>query len=391
MTVQTGLQRLHQSEFAALRGQRVGVVANPTAVDAALRGIVPLLLAASVDLRVVFGPEHGFLGAAQDMISVDSSPTNKGFRLVSLYGQDADSLTPKDEDLADIDVLVFDIQDVGARYYTYIWTLAFCLRACARCGVSVLVLDRPNPIGGQAVEGVPVDVGYTSFVGLKNIPNRHGLTVGEVATWVCQDEKLDVDMQVVTMQGWQRKDYYEQTGLVWIPPSPNMPTVDVALVYPGMCLVEGTELSEGRGTTTPFSFSGAPFVDGERLAVLLTRLALPGVVFRPVVFSPTFHKFCRTECEGVQPHVIDRTKFSSFRTGLAMIWAIHRLWPDSFAWREKAYEFVDTVPAIDLLYGSAEFRNKVNSGSDWKQVDPQGHPFAQEFQRMRQDWLLYRG
>jgi uncharacterized protein YbbC (DUF1343 family) len=265
--------------------------------------------------------------------------------------------------LADIDVLVYDVQDVGSRYYTFVWTMVLAMRACAAAGKAFVVLDRPNPIGGALVEGPPIAPGFESFVGLVSCPNRHGLTAGEVARWRASVEKLDLQLDVIAMRGYRRDMTYADTGLPWVMPSPNMPTVDTALVYPGMCLVEGTELSEGRGTTRPFELAGAAWVDGDRLAADLAAMTLPGVTPRPVVFRPTFHKFGGQPTGGVQLHVTDHRAFRPYRTGVAFVKACRDQAPDRFAWRAKAYEFVDAIPAIDLLAGSAELRTGIDAGA----------------------------
>ncbi|MBZ0238035.1 MAG: DUF1343 domain-containing protein, partial [Deltaproteobacteria bacterium] len=271
--VASGLERL-LADDRVLRGRRVGLIANPTAVDAELRHAADLLAAASgVSLVALFGPEHGVRGDAQDMIGVGAEvDARTGLRVHSLYGHDAASLAPTRAMLDDVDVLVYDVQDVGSRYYTFVWTMVLAMRACAQAGKGFVVLDRPNPIGGALVEGGDIAPGHDSFVGLVSCPNRHGLTAGEIARWRAAEEQLDLELHVVAMGGWQRDMMFADTGLPWVMPSPNMPTVDTALVYPGMCLVEGTELSEGRGTTRPFELAGAPGLDGHALAEALAPL-----------------------------------------------------------------------------------------------------------------------
>src|SRR5687768_7664290 len=291
MTVQTGLARLVGENAALIAGRRVGLLCNATSVDRELRHAIDLLRAAKVNLTALFGPEHGVRGDAQDMIGVDTAvDAQTGLPVHSLYGHTEASLSPTPDMLDQIDVMAFDIQDVGSRYYTFVWTMVLAMRACAKAGKSFVVLDRPNPISGVHVEGGAIEPGYESFVGLVSCPNRHGMTAGEIARWRHAVEKLDVELTVIAMRGWERDMYFEHTGLPWVLPSPNMPTVDTALVYPGMCLVEGTELSEARGTTRPFELSGAPHIDGTKLAATLAAMELPGVKFRPVVYTPTFHK-----------------------------------------------------------------------------------------------------
>jgi uncharacterized protein YbbC (DUF1343 family) len=329
-----------------------------------LRHAADLLHAArDVDLRLLFGPEHGIRGSAQDMIGVGTNlDPATGLPEVSLYGATFESLSPAADHLAEIDVLVFDVQDVGARYYTYAATMALCMRAAKAEGVRVVVLDRPNPIGGLQVEGGGLEPGLENFCALYPVPQRHGLTVGELARLYNTTFGIGCELEVVACDGWQRAFYYDETDLPWIMPSPNMPTLDTAIVYPGMCLLEGTNLSEGRGTTRPFELFGAPFVDGRAFAAELERYDLAGVTFRPCTIEPMFQKHAGKRCGAVQLHVVDRRAFDSYRTGLAVLVAARKLWPKEFAWRTVAYEFRDDVPAIDLLTGFAAVREAIDAG-----------------------------
>ena len=368
--VRTGLERLLDDPRAWLGSARVGLVANPTAVDRGLEHAADLLHRnPAVDLRCLFGPEHGLRGSAQDMVAVaDHTDPATGLPVASLYGDTPASLSPDPERLARLDVLLFDVQDVGARYYTYGATLALCMRAAAASGVKVVVLDRPNPIGGVAVEGGGLDEGLENFCGLYPVPQRHGMTLGELARLYNETFGIGCELDVAACEGWSRSNYYDQCGLPWVMPSPNMPTPDTALVYPGMCLLEGANLSEGRGTTRPFELFGAPFIDGPRLAEELRRHDLPGVVFRPCVIEPAFHKFRGQRCGALQLHVSDRNAFEPYRTGLAVLVAVRKLWPESFAWREEPYEFRADVPAIDLLTGRAAVRQAIDRGADLEDV-----------------------
>jgi uncharacterized protein YbbC (DUF1343 family) len=371
--VQTGLDVLLAEKIDVLRGRRVGVLCHPASVNRDVVHVVDALAAAGVNMTRLFGPEHGIRGEAQDMIGVEGDrDARTGVAVTSLYGDTFDSLAPSVAELADVDVLVVDLQDVGSRYYTFIWTMALCLQSAARAGVSVLVLDRPNPIGGLAIEGGEVESSSESFVGLASIPVRHGLTIGEVARLVQAGipwggerfaSSLDVDLEVIGMRGWQRSLLFDETQLPWVLPSPNMPTVDTALVYPGMCLLEGTNVSEGRGTTRPFEIVGAPLVDGYRLAERLAGEALPGVRFRPLSFRPTFHKFAGQVCGGVQLHVVNRIAFQPYRTGVAVLRALRLLVGGAFRWRSEKYEFVSNQPAIDLLTGGAAIRLGIDAGT----------------------------
>jgi uncharacterized protein YbbC (DUF1343 family) len=387
--VATGLERLLAGDGPDLRGKKLGLIANPTSVDRELRHSIDRLRAAGLDLRALFGPEHGLRGDAQYMVPVGelSRDRRSGLPVHSLYGASEDSLAPRPEQLAGLDALLFDIQDVGSRYYTYVWTLVLAMRACARAGVEVIVLDRPNPIGGELVEGGAIAPGFTSFVGLLSLPNRHGMTAGEIARMALDRERMDLPLTVVEMRGWTRAMRHADTELPWVLPSPNMPTEETALVYPGMCLLEGSELSEGRGTTRPFEIAGAPFVDGDALAEAMA--GLPGVRLRPLTFTPTFEKHAGAACGGVQLHVTDRAAFRPYLTGVAFLRAVRTLWPDEFAWRTRAYEFVDRIPAIDLLAGSPALREGIDRGASLSELAATWAAEEDAFRAARAAWLLY--
>ena len=386
----SGLESVLAEKGRLFAGRRIALLTNPTAVDASMRHAAELLSERAALLRL-FGPEHGVRGDAQDMIAVAGArDPATGLEVVSLYGSDEVSLSPPPGSLEGIDALVYDIQDIGSRYYTYVWTLVLAMRACARAGVEVIVLDRPNPLGGTVVEGGPIAPGFESFVGLRSLPNRHGLTAGELARWACEHEKLDLELTVVPCRGWERAALHPDTGRTWVMPSPNMPSFETALVYPGMCLVEGTELSEGRGTTRPFELVGAPFIDGAALAEALAAEALPGVVWRPVVFRPMFHKHAGLACGGVQPHIRDPHVYQPYRCGVAFLRAVRALWPEHFAWRTHAYEFVADIPAIDLLAGSAELRTGIEAGATLGELAAGWAAYEAEWADAREPYLLYR-
>jgi uncharacterized protein YbbC (DUF1343 family) len=391
MTVQTGLARVIGEGSSLLAGRRLGLLVNATAVDIELRHAIDLLRVQD-DFKVtaLFGPEHGVRGDAQDMISVDAArDAHSDLPIHSLYGATLESLTPTPAMLENIDVLVYDVQDIGSRYYTFVWTMVLAMRACAKAGKAFCVLDRPNPLGGVLIEGGNIAAGFDSFVGLVSCPVRHGMTAGEIARWRHAVEKLDLDLIVISMRGWQRDMHHDHTGLPWVQPSPNMPTVDTALVYPGMCLVEGTELSEGRGTTRPFELAGAPYLDGHRLATDLAAMDLPGVKFRPAVFTPMFQKHKTVACGGVQLHVTSTESFRPYRTGVAFLKACYDQAPAAFRWREKAYEFVDTIPAIDLLAGGDAIRKGIEAGASLDELTARWPRDEGDFAAERADYLLY--
>lgn len=386
-----GIEVLARSRWAAIRGLQVGLVCNPTAVDRRLRHAADLLAAAhGPRLAALFGPEHGVRGDVQYMAAVeDGRDRATGLPVHSLYGSTPESLRPRPSQLEGLDALVFDVQDVGTRFYTYQATMMLCMEAAAAAGIRFVVLDRPNPVGGVEVEGPALRPGFESFCGLHDLAVRHGLTVGELALLFRAERRLDLDLVVVPCEGWRRRRRFGETGLPWVQPSPNMPTPDTALVYPGMCLLEGTNLSEGRGTTRPFHLFGAPWLDGERLAADLAAERLPGVRFRPAGFTPTWDKHAGRSCHGVELHVHDPEAFRPFRTGLACVAVARAQDPDRFAWRSEPYEFVADVPAFDLLCGSGRERAAIEAGAGWREL---ARGFAAEeraFARRRAPFLLH--
>ena len=384
-----GLERL--LENPNLGAARVGLIANPTAIDHGLNHAIDLLHEhPDVNLVKLFGPEHGIRATAQDMLQVGHSQDPKtGLPEVSLYGTTFESLTPSAEDLEGVDVVIFDIQDVGSRYYTYAATMALAMGACGKLGIKVIVLDRPNPIGGSAVEGGGLTPGFENFCALYPVPQRHGMTVGELALLYQARFDVKCELEVIACEGWQRSQYYDETDLPWVMPSPNMPTLDTAIVYPGTCLLEGTKLSEARGTTRPFELLGAPYIDGYALRDELAKLNLPGIGFRPVHFEPTFHKYAGQNCGGIQLHVQDRAAFRAYETGLAIIWAIKQLYPNDFTWRDDTYEFRSDMPAIDLLTGFADVREAIDTGAPFSTVVERALRETEQYDAGRADALLY--
>lgn len=389
--VRTGLDLLVDERFERLRGKRVAVLAHSASVD---RHFVHLLdRAREFDIKLVrlFGPEHGVFGDAQDMAHVSGHRDRRtGVEVVSLYGPTRESLFLKQTDLADVDVLLCDLQDVGARYYTFAYTIAFALRAAAGTSTKVMVIDRPNPIDGVHVEGNVVDPRFGSFVGEYPLANRHGMTLGELCRFFVAHDALDVDLEVVWMDGWRRSMRMHDTGVPWVLPSPNMPTPETALVYPGGCLVEGTNMSEGRGTTRPFEISGMPgIVDAhefvERMTVLAGARGLPGVSLRPCFFRPTFQKHAGQLCGGVQLHVTDAEAFDSLHTSTAFLAAARTF--DGFDWRRTTYEYVSDRLAIDLLFGDDTTRLRLEAGDDATAACAHHAPQREAFLAKRQTFL----
>lgn len=386
-----GLEVLAARRFRPLAGRRVGLVCNPTAVTGALVHAADLLHAAPrVRLEALFGPEHGVRGDAQYMAAVGGErDARTGLPAHSLYGETAESLRPRREQLEGLDALVFDVQDVGARYYTYQATMMLCMEAAAEAGVAFVVLDRPNPIGGVLVEGPRLRPGFESFCGLHDLAVRHGMTVGELAALFRAERNLDLELEVIPCLGWRRRMGFRETGLPWVFPSPNMPTPESALVYPGMCLLEGTNLSEGRGTTRPFELFGAPWLDGQRLAEDLAAERLPGVLFRPASFVPTWDKHAGVRCHGVELHVTDAARFRPFRAGIAAVVHARRQDPARFAWRTEPYEFVSGKLAFDLLCGSSREREAIEAGASVREIGRAIAPEERAFERRRARYLRY--
>lgn len=386
--VLSGLDVLLGRLRTLLGGQSVGLLCHPASVTADLTPAAEALMRVKdVNLRRLFAPEHGITGAAQDLVLVghEKDPLT-GLPVMSLYGR---RLDPDPRALEGLDALIVDLQDVGARYYTYNWTMALAMKAAARANLPVIVLDRPNPLGGERLEGNWPEAGWSSFVGLYPLPIRHGMTMGELAGYLNDRHELGCDLTVVPMLGWRRGMAWEDTGLPWVAPSPNMPTPDTARVYPGGCLVEGTNLSEGRGTTRPFEWIGAPYLDGPRLARALERRGLPGVRFRPVGFEPAFHKWKSQRCGGVQIHVTDAARFKPFAAYLALIAEARRQAPRHFRWRRPPYEFERVRLPMDLLCGGPGIRRAIERGVSLARLETSWRPDLARFARARRPYLLY--
>jgi uncharacterized protein YbbC (DUF1343 family) len=387
MPLTLGSDRLLAS--TRLDGRRVGVVCNPASVDGELRHVADRLAAhPTARLTALFGPQHGFRSDVQDNM-IETRHAQDEIRRVPVYSLYSETREPTAEMLRDLDVLVVDLQDVGVRIYTYIYTLANCLKAAKRHGLKVIVCDRPNPIGGAQVEGMVLVPGFESFVGMYPIPMRHGMTIGEIARLFNEHFGIGADLEVVPMEGWRREMYWDATGLTWIISSPNIPTFDTTTVYPGGVLFEGTNVSEGRGTTRPFELLGAPWVVAETFADAMNRRELPGVFFRPALFEPTFHKHAKQGCAGCQVHVRDRWTFRAVETGVALIEAFRAAAPAEFAWKNPPYEYEYDKMPIDCLAGSSGLREQIEAGVPAADIARSWEADVARFEKIRERFLLY--
>ena len=382
--VKPGLEVLLEREMSLVRGRRVGVVTNHSAVTSDITHVVDALLGAGVNLVALYGPEHGVRGDVADGQEIASGTDPRtGLPVHSLYGP---TRKPTREMLAGVDVMLYDLQDIGARFYTYTYTMSYVMQACAEDGKQFVVLDRPNPINGLAVEGNVLHTDFASFIGLHPIPIRHGMTVAELATFFNDELGFGADLEVVLCQGWKRAMWFDQTGLPWVMPSPNMPTLDAALLYPGLCLIEGTNVSEARGTSKPFEMLGAPWADGYELAARLNAIELPGVRFRPVHFMPKASKHQDQACSGVQAHVMDRDAVRAVEVGLHVVKALQDLHPDDFQFRPPG---PSGKHFFDLLTGTDETRLAIQAGTPVEEIVGSWADGLQEFMRARQRHVLY--
>jgi beta-N-acetylhexosaminidase len=363
-----------------IKGKHIGLITNHSGVTSQLERTADLLHHHSdVNLVILFGPEHGLSADAPDGMPVASNTdTVTGLPVYSLYGE---TLKPTQSALESLDLLLYDIQDLGVRYYTFMYTMTYAMEACAEIGLPFIVLDRPTPLNGLRVEGNILDPSYSSFVGKYPIPIRYGMTVGEFARFANSEFSIGADLTVVPMEGWKRGSFFDQTGLLWVPPSPNMPTLDAALLYPGTCLIEGTEISEGRGTCKPFEQIGAPYIDSHKLSAHLNRLGLPGLIFRPTSFIPSTDKFAGERCSGVQIHITDRSHLQTVRTGLELISTIRHLYPDQFEWRARHF---------DHLAGTNTIREAIESREPIEGLIVQWEEDVKDFIKRREVFLIYR-
>lgn len=384
-----GLERLLEGRLDLVRGFKVGLVCNQASVDHWLRHAADLLHEhPEVNLTALFGPQHGIRGDVQDnMIETEHSIDQvTGIPIHSLYSETRE---PTQDMFADVDLLVFDMQDVGCRIYTFAYTMANCMRAAKAFSKKVLICDRPNPINGTDVAGNVLEPEQASFVGQFPIPTRHGMTLGELALMFNDHFGIGCDLEVVMMKGWSRKSWHDETDAPWVMPSPNIPTLASATVFPGTVHFEGTQISEGRGTTRPFELIGAPFIVPHEYAAELNRLSLPGVTFRGCVFRPTFQKHAGISCGGVQIHVLDRNRFEPVTVGVAMVKVAFDMYTKSFRWKEPPYEYVYDRNPFDVIAGTSKLREAIEQGSAVEAIVASWQPSLSEFMKVRERYLLY--
>jgi len=392
MMVMTGLDVIQQDEFTSLQGKKVAVVCNQASINRNFHHILDVMLPYHrrrfLEIKAVFGPQHGLWGHTQDnMIEWEGSlDEQSGLKIFSLYGQ---YRKPIPEMLREVEVFLIDLPDVGSRYYTFIWTMALVIEACQENNIRVIVLDRPNPINGIQVEGTVLDPHYRSFVGLYPLPQRHGMTMGEIAVYLKDRFFSSVRLKVIRMKRWKRNYFFPQTQYPWVMPSPNMPFWETALVYPGMCLLEGTNLSEGRGTTRPFETFGAPWIDGRNLCRELNTQNLPGVFFRPVQFLPTFQKYQDQICEGAFIHVTDQELFRPVLTAVCLLQTISRIYPQQFSWKNPPYEYEYEKMPIDILVGNSWLRPMIEQQSSLQDIQQKMQEELEVFLPVSQQYLLY--
>ncbi len=391
MKVKTGLDRLLQESDLQqqYRGRRLGLLSNQASTDQQYHYAKDRLKECfGDDLKLLFSPQHGFFAEKQDnMIESDHSlDSATSLPVYSLYGQ---TRKPTKEMFEQIDVLLIDLVDVGTRVYTFMYTVAYCLEAAALFDVEVVILDRPNPIGGIEIEGNILRKDYTSFVGLFPLPMRHGMTLGELGLYMNDQLGNKADLKIIEMSGWNRSMYYEETGLVWAHPSPNMPCADTAVVYPGQVLWEGTNVSEGRGTTRPFELVGAPAWELESITAHLAKTSLPGCYFRPIIFEPTSGKWAGKSCKGYFLHVTDRKLFKPYRTSLALYQAAMLYGDENFAYKQPPYEYEFEKLPMDLILGDRMLRKKIENGVSIAELEQQWHDELNGFEEIRRKFLLY--
>ena len=387
--VTLGVEKLLKQQSDLLDGARVGLICNQASVDHSFHHSADLFNDhKTINLRALFGPQHGIRGDLQDNMIETDHATDKRTKL-PIYSLYSETREPTEAMLRDVDVLVFDMQDVGCRIYTFVYTMANCMRAAKKYGKRVVVCDRPNPINGNGVAGNVLEPDFASFVGQFPMPTRHGMTPGELAQFFNKHFNIDCDLDVITMNGWQRELWMDETDAPWVLPSPNMPTVDSATVFPGTVHFEGTQVSEGRGTTKPFELIGAPYIDPDDYASHLNSLGFRGVYFRSCMFQPTFQKHGGTTCGGVQIHVTDRDQFEPVSAGVAMVKAAFDMYPNDFRWKVPPYEYVYDKNPFDVISGSDKLRIDFEKGIKLETMIESWRPELEKFLEIRKDYLLY--
>jgi len=386
--VRPGVERVLAGEADHLRSEALGLIVHPASVTSDLTLSAEALLAAGFDLRTLFGPQHGARGEKQDNMIESGHYTDAvtGLPVHSLYSE---VRRPTRQMLRGLDAVLFDLQDVGVRVYTFMWTMALAMEACAEAGARFVVLDRPNPIGGQRREGPVLRPGFESFVGLHPVPLRHGLTCGEMARWLNAERGIGCELEVVACEGWRRHMSWCDTGLPWVLPSPNLPTPESCVVYPGMVLLEGTNLSEGRGTTRPFELFGAPYLEPRALLEALRPRLAPGVIVRPCHFEPTFQKHAGAVCGGGQLHVTEPDRFRAVATAVAILTAAKEVAAERFAWREPPYEYEERLMPIDILWGHEGLRSGVDARREPREILDGVEGELAAFERSVGPYLLY--
>ncbi|OGL41833.1 MAG: hypothetical protein A3C43_10125 [Candidatus Schekmanbacteria bacterium RIFCSPHIGHO2_02_FULL_38_11] len=387
--VKTGLELFFEKDFKKFKGKRVGLIVNQASIIHDYTNTVELFSSSKVvKLAAVFGPQHGIHGNTQDNMITWQGFTHSKLKIpvYSLYGE---TRIPTKEMLSDLDVLIFDLQDVGTRIYTFIYTMANAMKACVEYGKKFVVLDRPNPINGVSVEGDILEEKFSSFVGMYPIPVRHGMTVGELAKFFNKEFKIGADLEVIKMRGWKRNMWFDNTSLPWILPSPNMPFIDTASAFPGTVFFEGTNISEGRGTTRPFEIIGAPFIDPDKLISALVKEKLPGVLFTPYCFEPTFNKWKGEICGGIYIHVTDRNKFKPVITGISIIKAIYKLYPELFKWKKPPYEYEYEKLPFDVIAGTDKLRKQIIKNTPIKKIEASWSKSLSLYMKTREKYLLY--
>jgi uncharacterized protein YbbC (DUF1343 family) len=384
-----GVEVLLDEKIDLIRGQRIGLVCNQASVLPDFRHVADVFAErGEFKLTTFFGPQHGIRGDVQDnMIETEHATDSRtGLPIYSLYSETRE---PTEAMLTDVDTIVFDMQDVGCRIYTFAYTMANCMRAAKKFGKRVIVCDRPNPITGVGVEGSVTEKEFTSFVGQFEIPTRHGMTMGELARLFNEHFGIGCELEVIKMDGWRREMWFEETGLPWILPSPNIPTVDTCVVFPATVYLEGTELSEGRGTTKVFEINGAPFIDPYKWAEALREFNFPGVAFRECYFQPTFQKWAKQTCGGVQIHVTDRNTFTPVIVGIAMVKTAYDLYTDQFEWKRDAYEYEFGKNPFDVVSGTDKIRKAIEAGAELREIEAAWADRLNGFARVRNEYLLY--